>query len=153
MNILAFLQNQWAHQPWQVLDLFARRPAHRTEIIRRMLARSYTGSRLRAAFGDDLFDAIVWDNASPVVTSRPRPAPRRDVWSRIAAINHVDEILARARPAVVLAFGQVAQWAMNDFPEQRCITGPHPAARRSDTAGELQWMARELRALVQEHTP
>lgn len=130
MVVLGLLQNQWARNPAAVAAMFARRPEQRQALIKFMLARSKSGRRLRAAFGPWV-DRIIWENASPVVAER---AGGRMPVDRA----HVNAILAKVSPDVVVAFGVSANQAITI--SSWCgftIVAPHPTARVENIEARL----------------
>lgn len=123
VTILGLLQNQWAYNPKRVREGLDRAtPENRHKLIRYMLAGSRSGRRLKEALGT-WFDEIVWDNASPVITSRPSGTPPGDA-------EHVRNVIARVQPEIILAFGRIAYDTVLAAGWKRTlIRGPHPAAR------------------------
>jgi len=148
MNILAIMQNQWFQSPERVREILQRN-AHRhgfqQAFCRRALARSFSGRRLLAAFGEDRFREIRWENAS-------RELGRESSSVFPADIEHVRAVLATVQPDVVLTFGGVARDAVCTVQTQHSrwqwIVGPHPAARASDVPARLSTMASDLETLI-----
>lgn len=137
---LAFLQNSWFKPgtPQRYIDMY--RDDQR--LHRRVLAMSRTGQYLRNAFGP-MYDEIFWDNASP--------AHGFDHSARhVADIIHMQDVVKRLRPHVVLLFGGVARAGYGKISENIVdiphitIYGPHPSAR-GNPMGELRRMAEELK--------
>lgn len=142
-SIVAILQNTWARDPATVQAMLDRDPATRAVKVALLLfgfgCRS--GQRLRTAFGD-LCDSIVWENACPIVSGPRAPTPAPDC-------NHVARVLDRYDPALILAFGRVACWAVEGAPARTGFVtrfyGPHPAARHASVIADLNAMAVQLR--------
>lgn len=141
MHVLGLLQNQWARDPAAVLAMLARWPQRRHELIRVMLARSLSGERLRAAFGD-WFAKIVWENASPCVAGESDGSFAPDT-------AHVNAAIVSIEPQVVIAFGvQAARAIYSSDWWGRTILSPHPAARSGDIGRQLRMACEALDRLV-----
>lgn len=158
MTILAILQNQWFKpESVQAIERIYRQhggtPEDRAELNARFLFyRSLTGKRLRAAFGSELCERIVWEEASAKIGIEPSAKFAADPAHILSLISHF-------KPVVVLAFGAVADrgvWqamqAITAQPDRtiefQVIGGPHPAARQPTVFTELQAMAEKLRKAV-----
>lgn len=142
MTIMGLLQNTWAQNPSRVADMFRRDPEHRNKLIGYLLfmSRCTTSRRLRRTFGS-LCDAIVWENASPIIVARPNTKVAGD-------LDHVQAALDRIKPDVVLAFGRIAGDVMAAaMYEGHIIRGPHPAARFHDLGHRLEQMRRTLESV------
>jgi len=138
MKILAFLQNMWVHAH-QVLGVSRCHPISnaREDMIRYALfAGCLTGRRLKQAFGKTLCDCIIWQEASPVVSSNSR-----DYHSPNEA--HIRAVLDKHTPDLVLIMtmrgADQIERIIHDcrgdmFPIVKC---PHPAARAQDTTARL----------------
>lgn len=152
MTILAFRQNQWFHNPAKVERLMQVYPQNRESMIRYALfAGCLTGRRLKAAFGEELCDQIIWEEASPVISGHASDCPPADP-------QHMAAVITKHRPDVILVFGTIAgdgikQISSGAFDRSlpisvRIIAGPHPAARGSQTHLALDHMAEHLRCIT-----
>ncbi len=139
MKIVAFLQNQWFKDPEGVKAMFAEHPECRERYIEAFLFMGcLTGKRLRAVFGEELCNQIVWEEISPEIgghsASKFPPDPA-----------HIERVLRKHAPDVVLCFGKLATngvLATLSNPELRdlphgfdLVHGPHPAARNGALDG------------------
>lgn len=140
MKILAFLQNQWFHNPEAIKAQFARRPEMRNALIGTYLFMGcLTGRRLAAALGDDLCDQIIWEECSPEIGGKSSAAFPAD-------LKHIRHAITEHMPDLILAFGKLAGDALRTLkPSQPVIYGPHPAARFGAIEG-LNTLAKELTA-------
>lgn len=141
MKILALLQNQWFRDPERVRSLLARRDEafRRRFIARALFAGCLTGQRLKAAFGEELCSAIIWEEVSREITGSPSAKVHVD-------LAHVQAVLEAERPHLVLAFGQFAHAAISKCVKWApAILAPHPAARNGGTPAELARAAEKLR--------
>lgn len=148
MKIIAFLQNAWFRDPEGVKAMFAESPERRERYISASLFMGcLTGKRLKAIFGEELCDAIVWEEISPEIGSHAS--------SRFPADPaHIERVLRKHNPDVVLCFGKLASEGLrktlstlnkellNGF---SIIDGPHPAARQHAIEG-LRKVRQELSA-------
>src|SRR4051812_46235657 len=104
-RVLAFLQNTWVNDVprcQRILDECAT-PAERRYMTGAWLFMGCaTGRRLEAAFGEDEVYDIVWDDASPKLAGVSSGSFPPDP-------GHIRAVLVEVQPAVVLAFGRVAQ--------------------------------------------
>jgi hypothetical protein len=145
VKLLAFLQNQWFHNPAKVERLMQVYPDRRESMIRFALFRGcLTGRRLKAAFGEDLCDQIIWEEASPKITGRASDCPPADPAHMAAAI-------ARHQPDVIMTFGRIAEMGMAGIQVPRAtlrLHGPHPAARGNQTTIQLAHMAEALQSYI-----
>lgn len=138
VTVLGLLQNMWVREPERVRQMIDARPAARDRIVAVHMPNSHTGRRLRKAFGT-LMGNICWDNACSEIGGQASASPKPDY-------AHVNAVLRRIEPAVVLAFGNAAKDAMRQAVyDGHLIEGPHPAARQRTVTAELQRMAAELR--------
>lgn len=138
MRIVAFLQNQWFRDPERIKAMFAENPEHRERYISAFLFMGcLTGKRLQSVFGEDLCDAIIWEEISPEIGGYAS--------SRFPADTaHVTRVLEKHTPTVVLAFGKIANDALRSMVvDAAIIYGPHPAARNGAIEG-LRKMRAEL---------
>ena len=148
MKIVAFLQNQWFRDPERIRQMFADRPDHRLQLIKRFLFRSFTGVRLRGAFGPELCDQIIWEEASPEIGGESGSVFPPDP-------EHMLRIIEEHAPGIILTFGRVAADGMlaanrlaTERRDIRLIAGPHPAARANDTVQRLARMNEAVRAAL-----
>lgn len=148
MKIVAFLQNQWFYNARQVEPMYRRREDQTIEQWwdrRARLNKAYlfysclTGRRLKAAFGEELCDRIIWENVSPRIAGKASECFGVDQ-------AHVDAVMDHFKPDVVLFFGRVAQKA--DVHAPVMLTGPHPAARHGGVVDELREMAHKLQLCI-----
>jgi hypothetical protein len=109
-NIVIFLQNAWS--PFYANGTWPRRSwLHALE-------QSRSGQRLKLLIDD--FD--VCENTTPIVGATPDSVVRPDM-------AHIQEILERRRPSVVVACGRQAERALLDIWPGRLLAIPHPASR------------------------
>lgn len=141
MKIVAFLQNQWFKDPESIKRMFAENPERRERYISAFLFMGcLTGKRLQSVFGEELCDAIVWEEASSEVGGHSRSLFAADRQHMMAVIN-------KHKPTVVLVFGKIASEGVKSLPDidAAIIFGPHPAARNGAVEG-LRKMRQELSA-------
>ena len=134
--ILGLLQNQWARDPQRVRETFARQPDQRHMLIRRMLARSLSGRRLKRALGP-WFDIITWEEASPEITATSSESPPPDP-------AHVQAVIDKIKPCLVFAFGRQAQQCMLTVGGPGVMGLPHPASRDAHARKRLSDMRKIL---------
>lgn len=140
MTVLAIMQNQWFKNPERVRRLFARHPDQRERVIEVMLfAGCKSGRVLKKVFGEALCGTIVWEEASPEIGDKASSVFHADR-------AHIEAVLKKHNPKVVLTFGAVAAGgvALTDYPVERVIAGPHPAARQPDVLDRLRVMRERL---------
>lgn len=127
LKILAYLQNAWFLPGTQQrhVDMY-----HKDQSFhRRVLAMSATGRALIKAFGRELYDLIIWDNASTEHgATRDHVSPPDPTY--------MEKRLVEEKPSVVLLFGKQAQrgWEQIGLDLSRAVvvfTAPHPMARGS----------------------
>lgn len=127
-RILAILQNQWFKDPDRVRRLYDRYPDRRTAINRQLLfLQSKTGNILTSAFGQELVDAIVWEEASPQIGGHSGAVFPPDR-------AHIAQAIADHQPDIVLAFGRMAHEGLYLLPAgplwgKASVSYPHPTAR------------------------
>lgn len=144
MKIVAFLQNQWFKDPEGIKAMMEGHPERRERYISAFLFMGcLTGKRLQSAFGEDLCDAIVWEEASPEVGGHSRSLFAADR-------QHMMSVIHKHKPTVILSFGKIASEGVKSLPifgefdlNIAVIYGPHPAARNGAIEG-LQQMRTEL---------
>lgn len=126
LKILAFMQNQWFKNPAAVRAMFERHPYKRNEIIKRLLfAGCVSGQRLRAAFGMNLCNAIIWEEASPQLAGQSSGAFEADLDHIVASIRQHDL-------DAIICFGKIASDAIRQIeitPRIHVFHSPHPASR------------------------
>jgi len=153
MKIVAFLQNQWFKDPEGIKAMFAEHPERRERYIEAFLFMGcLTGKRLQAVFGEDLCGQIVWEEISPEIgghSSSKFPADPA----------HIERVLRKHNPDVVLAFGKLAGDGLlstlsnpnlRELPHGfKILYGPHPAARNGAVEG-LKAMQKQLVAAMRK---
>lgn len=142
--IVAFLQNAWVRDPARLEKMFAQQDE---QFRRRMLASllfmgCVTGRRLKSAFGEELCDAIVWEETTRVIAGDPKTILP-------AQPEHIRAVLNELKPAAVLALGAIAAKSvfavMSDCQHKAIlITAPHPAARQADVMQRLRDAGKQL---------
>ena len=148
--VMGLLQNQWAHNPRRVEEMYASgRETHgddrvRIEYVKYALFRGCkTGEMLRKHLGRKWCDDIVWENTSP------RVAGQADVLFPID-YPHLEKRIEEVKPLVVIAFGNQAKKAVTllqgSFYKIQC---PHPAARIAGVAEALQAVKQSLDQISQ----
>lgn len=155
MKIVAFLQNQWFKDPERIKRIIQdtiEKESHWKNAgeIREYYISAFlfmgclTGQRLMRAFGDDTCHEIVWEECSREIGGKSSAAFPAD-------IAHMQEVVERHAPQVLLVFGKIAKDAVKFLllpSESTVITGPHPAARGPSVVGELAEMARRLQEVM-----
>ena len=143
MKILAILQNQWFKEPARIKRLLERRPKMRNQLIGRFLfAGCPTGRRLQTAFGKELCNQIIWEEASPEIGGFSRSVFPADH-------AHIAAAIAKHQPEVIIGLGKVAEGAllaMKLDPSIQVLYGPHPATPNAIPA--LKALAGMLKQLV-----
>jgi len=145
MNILAFMQNMWVRNPERVKRAIERTPVEDRERFRSLLIERFlfagclTGRRLKATFGEELCDRIIWDEASPEIAGDPKTVcPPCE--------KHILAVIARHKPDVIITFGKVAGTAVYSVWKGRIVCAPHPAARQPDIIQKLKQARADLDA-------
>lgn len=131
-KIVGFLQNQWFADPVRVRQIYERHGqdlGDRADLNARFLfaGGGMTGLRLRKAFGGDLCDAMVWENASPRLGGKSSDCFPADP-------AHIAAVIDFHRPSMLVIFGRVAR-ELAGVPIAREIVriyAPHPAARGTE---------------------
>lgn len=152
MTILCFLQNVWVRDPEGLKAIFKRRPEHRVEIIRRLLfAGCLTGRRIKACFGEDMLEHMIFEEASLEIAGDARTICLPDT-------DHIVACFEEYHPQIVLTFGKIAkdavysQWMVwtqfGRIEGKHFISCPHPAARQVDTIKRLKMAAEEIRRAI-----
>lgn len=140
MKILAFLQNPWFKPGTS--ERHIKMYAENDSFHRKVLAGSATGRALRKAFGDELYEKIIWDNASPQHGDTPDSKFPPD--TRYMVYKYT-----QAQPDVVLLFGRQAQdgWdrlvnIYGSLTRSIVFRAPHPMAMGSAKAHLADIVAR-----------
>lgn len=137
MIVLGLLQNQWARNPQAVEAMFARHPKRRHELIARLLMQSYSGRRLKEAFGTWV-NRMVWEEASPGIVGLSGGCLAPDV-------EHINRTLREMSPDIVITFGKQAELGLaRSSWTGPTVTATHPAARAGDMPQRLRDACREL---------
>jgi hypothetical protein len=147
-KIVAFLQNAWwpAHKVKYIDYAYGKHgttPDGRAKLNAMYLFMGcLTGSRLKTAFGDDLCNEIIWENASKQIATLSSGSFPPDV-------EHIRSVIDHFKPSAILCFGkhafsgvvQAERLTMPPFKSSDCYYGPHPASRKPDVPQELAKMA------------
>lgn len=151
MTILAFLQNQWFHSPERMKKLLATHYQNDRELFTRTFlfweslhGMCLTGRRLQNAFGAELCDQIIWEEASPEICGKASVCPPADA-------GHMGAVIAKNQPEVIMTFGNVAGTGLLGIPRPTVhliMHGPHPAARGKEVITQLATMADHLRRYI-----
>lgn len=141
MTIVAFLQHLWVKDPDRVRAIIARGgTAARRRVVRTTLfGGCLTGRRLLAAFGQDLCDRIIWEEASPEIAGDAKTIFKPDH-------EHIRTVIGAEDPGLVITFGRMAFAAVDRHCNVELIRAPHPAARRADTVARLRSAADRVRS-------
>ena len=149
MTIVAFLQNQYFHNPQKARDLYDRNPELRERLNRQFLfAGCVAGRRLERAFGYDSCQQIIWEEISPEIGGQSNSIFPADQI-------HINRVISKHQPNIILAFGNPAVTALRKWqstvamelpvkPMPILLCGPHPTARYPDICQQLADMADEL---------
>lgn len=147
MKIVAFLQNQWFKNPDRVKRLMDRNPEAREWYIKKFLFMGcLTGRRLQGAFGEELCSEIVWEE-----TSRNIGGASNSVFP--ADEQHIEKVIEKHNPEIILAFGKVAQNGL--WCKSRGVpvfNFPHPAARGEKSLQDFQQRAELFLNNLQSNT-
>lgn len=138
MKIVGILQNQWFKNPAKIKQIIAEKEleypnAREFYIATFLFWGCLTGRRLRATLGEDYCNEIVWEECSKEIggcASSKFPAD----------IQHIKQVIAKHKPTVVIAFGQLAKDALMQLHTDKftLLLAPHPAARQSDVVTQLR---------------
>lgn len=151
MKILAIMQNQWFNDPPRMEKMLRETfKGDRPRFIRTFLFWSCrTGKVLKATFGEDLCDSIVWEEASPKIGGSASSSFSADV-------GHIRRVIAEQKPDLIIAFGKIAwdglsgaiatdglfeDWVDDKGQTPAVLKAPHPCARGADVAGQLRAVA------------
>lgn len=125
MKVVAFLQNMWVRNPAKIQRMFDSDPTGelRLRLIEYALfAGCLTGRRLKKGLGEDWCDAIIWEEASPVIDNDyKRYHPPEEA--------HITAVLAKHQPDLVLCFTKRGEPTVKKLCKCPVIGMPHPAAR------------------------
>ena len=142
--IVAFLQNMWGKNPAKVKAMLERThpESERDELRLRLIKYSLfdgclTGRRLRAAFGDVLCEAILWEESTREIAGDPKT-----IFP--AQPEHIRAVLEKYQPGTVVTFGKIAANAVAPLWTGPIVHCPHPAARQSTVMDELKNAAKQL---------
>lgn len=138
-KIVAFLQNMWVRDPARVkLHIEKYGEEYRLRFIEYALfAGCLTGRRLEAAFGEELCNQIIWEEASREIGSYAASnfPPDRE---------HIKKVLDEQKPDLVLCFTSQALTIIGELVKCPMIVGPHPANRRPDINDLLRNVKRQI---------
>jgi len=149
-KIVAFLQNQYFNDvasAKRTLDYYIEHGKDSSDFVRDMLFFGcQTGRRLRAAFGEEFcYENIVWENASPLMGSKPSDKFPPD-------LEHIWRILVKHKPDIVILFGGEAAagfYRAIQEPAWDCgykvFSCPHPAHRDGSVIGKLKKLALDVK--------
>jgi hypothetical protein len=153
MKIVTFLQNQWFRDPERMKrQLEVEFKGDRERFIKLWLFWSCrTGQNLESAFTKELCDEIVWEETSREIGGHASSKFTAD-------LDHIDRVIVKHQPDVVVALGKIAKDALLNvtgdtliYPcarmNWRLIVGPHPVARHATAMQELRDIGKELRTL------
>ena len=144
MNIVAFMQNPWFDETTDPVIIEMYRTNQ--EFHRNVLARTMSGQRLLAAFGDVLFHQIWWDNASPDHSHHANGSTCPDVL-------HIEQVVLEKKPKLILTFGNSAREAVGSAVSAipiRVMECHHPNARHH-TQHDLDVFAQEVREFIKQY--
>ncbi len=144
MKIVAFLQNQWWRDPEGVKKRIANH-ATPEEFRRRLIVWGLQGcktgrvleKRLASVIGPISFKKIHWENSS-------REIGGKSASSFPANIEHMEKVINKQLPDVILVFGKIAQQGLNLLtvaPHIAILEAVHPASRGSLLTLDLMAMA------------
>lgn len=131
VTILAFLQNMWVTNPASAYGTLARNPKLWNGMVKSFLFMGcITGQRIRAAFGADLADKIIYDECTTEIADNPKTICKPDD-------KHIKFTIEKINPDVVVTFGDIAYKAVRPLFTGKVIRSPHPAARQPGTMAKL----------------
>jgi len=147
MKVVAFLQNQWWHDPEGVRREIEK---HGEKYRRRLLVYGLSQCRsgkvlektIASVIGAPDFKDIYWENVS-------RQFGGRSAAKFPADLTHIGQVILDQRPDVILCFGKVASEAVPDLAlceDLHVLIADHPAARRGHDS--LHKMAKDLKELL-----
>lgn len=151
MKIVAFLQNQWWHDPEGVKKRIA---DHATPEVFRLRLISYglsictTGKRLEKyllpVIGPEIWKMILWENSSREIGGKSKSAFPADP-------DHMQTVINEQDPDVILCFGVIARQGLDQcriLSDTDVVHAVHPASR--GTLKTLEEMAQEIKRLKVE---
>jgi hypothetical protein len=138
MTILGVMQNMWVRDPEKVKRQLAA-SAHPEELRRRLIAYALfagckSGRVLKAVFGEELCERIIWEEASREIGGHSASVFPPD-------IPHLRQVIgALPVPSILVLFGEIAQRGVIEAGTggHYYVCAPHPAARRPDTMDKLR---------------
>ena len=142
ITTVAFLQNQWFRSPEKIRRIYEKHPGRRQQLIKGFLFMGcLTGRRLKAAFGDGV-EQIIWEEVSTEIGGKSSSKFRADP-------EHIESVIQKFKPNIVLTFGSIATKAIQDFEGSmfsrsvifQWCAGPHPTARYADVNQKLNKVA------------
>lgn len=147
MKILAFLQNQWFHDPEGVKRSIERygEKYRRRLIVYALFAGCLTGRRLKKALGEELCSQIVWEEGSREISGNASQFFPPDV-------EHIKARIDAERPDVVILFGKANREIVHlitSAEPRHYLVAPHPAARQATVPGELKELGNRLMKLME----
>jgi hypothetical protein len=98
--------------------------------MRYLFYKCKTGQVLRRCWPEDLIEKCVWENCTREIGSEAASKLPPDRMHIVGVLDHF-------KPDVVVAFGDVAQKAL-EFVGVELVHAPHPAARQGDVAQRLR---------------
>lgn len=149
MKITAFMQNQWFNDPARVERMMERAKKdgiywdYRSRVIEYALfAGCKSGKILKQVFGEEICEAIHWEEASPKCGGHSSSCFPAD-------LAHMQEVIKLTEPQIILSFGKISRDALKELkPSAILIFAPHPAARHNTVMVELQKAKIELDAYL-----
>lgn len=146
MKIVGILQNQWFKNPEKIKRIIADEESKGFADAREFYIKTFlfwgclTGRRIKSALGEDWIEQIIFEECSREMGN--------SASSRFPAdLKHIQQVIDKHKPTVVIAFGQLAKDALMQLYERNnfvLLLAPHPAARQSDVLQQL----RELKRLL-----
>ena len=134
MKIVAFLQNQWWHDPEGVKKRIAEHAdpeVFRLRLISYGLSICTTGKRLEKyllpALTPETFKAIHWENSSREIGGKSKSSFPAD-------IEHMQKVINEQDPDVILCFGVIARQGLDQcrlLSDTDVLHAVHPASRGS----------------------
>jgi hypothetical protein len=135
MKIVAFLQNLWVKDVAHFQKFFERYPDQRERMLKKLLFYNCkTGRVLKAGLGEELCEKIVWEESTTEIAGDAKKVFPPD-------LAHIESVLKKHRPEVVIAIGKVAAQAtfmvINRLVSRQSLmawkieflSAPHPCAR------------------------
>lgn len=137
MRIVGFLQNPGfdVNTKPEIIARYGLDDLYRKTV----LAHTMSGKKLIRTLGFKLYYGITWDNACPLCNHHPS-------YRKTADVSHMQSVLTKHGPELVLCYGNTARNAINDVWSGPLICAPHPNARY--TSDEV---FRKVKDKIQEH--